>query len=463
MNDTRPPPSALRVLVVDDETNMRRVLEIMLSRQGYKTASASDGEDAFEQLQSGGFDLVISDLRMPRVNGIELLGKLRAAGLEVPLIIITAQGSIESAVEAMRLGACDYLLRPFDIEALDLAIKRVFRVSDVLRDNEYLRAQEDRVWQGLVGNSAALRKVREQVAQVAPTRASVFLSGATGTGKEVVARAIHRASPRHEALFVPINCAAIPAEMLESELFGHAKGAFTGAVRERVGKFELASGGTIFLDEISEMPMLLQTKLLRVLQEGVVERLGSNRSLKLDLRIIAATNRPPSEALRDQRLREDLYYRLNVFALALPPLRERIEDLPALVEHFARAHLGPGRTPPPLSAAALAPLQTYSWPGNVRELYETPGRALILSRGAALSPEHFPIDARPVAATAAAYNAPGDLRLDPAVEALETRLIREALRATDNNKAKAAQLLQISERSIWYKLKKYGLGSEPGP
>jgi two-component system response regulator AtoC len=450
---------SLRILVVDDEANMRRVLEIMLSRRGHKTVSAGDGQAAFELLREGGFDLVISDLRMPIVNGIELLAKLRDAGIGVPLIMITAQGSIESAVEAMRLGACDYLLRPFDVEALDLSINRVLRVQGVLDHNQYLREQDDRVWQGLVGTSPAILKLREQIQQVAPTRATVLLSGETGSGKEVVARAIHRASPRRDELFVAINCAAIPAEMLESELFGHEKGAFTGALRERIGKFELANRGTLFLDEITEMPMALQTKLLRVLQESEVERLGGNQGIKLDLRVIAATNRLPRQAVEQQKLREDLYYRLNVFSLQLPPLRDRLDDLPALVAHFIRQQVGDAAVVPEFSDEALAHLHAYAWPGNVRELANLVERALILSGGRRLQAAHFPIESPSAAASPPSANEGdiGELDLEAAVEKLETRLIRSALDASGDNKAKAAQLLRISERSIWYKIKKYGL------
>lgn len=453
-----------RVLVVDDEANMRRVLEIMLARRGFKSDSAANGREAFEFLREQSVDLVISDLRMPEMNGIELLKQLRASGNEVPLIMITAQGTIESAVEAMRLGACDYLLRPFDVDTLDLAIGRVFAVQDMLQRNGFLRGEVDRNWHGLIGDSKAMRNIRTQIAQVAPTRASVLLTGETGTGKEVVARAIHKASDRHDRLFVPINCAAIPADILESELFGHEKGAFTGAVRERIGKFELAQGGTIFLDEITEMPVALQSKLLRVLQEGVVERVGGNRSIKLDLRVIAASNRAPRQAVQDGRLREDLYYRLNVFAIDLPPLRERREDLPALIEHFVAESAGAQRPQPTITEAALEYLRLYHWPGNVRELGNMVERGLILSGGRTLDLAHFPQDGDGAAPAVVASDAEAaaDLRLDPAVAALESRMLAEALRRSGGNKTRAAQLLQISERSIFYKLKKYNLGNDAG-
>ena len=457
--------TARQILVVDDEPNMRRVLEIMLARRGHRTLSAGDGTEALAMIEREPVDLVISDLRMPGLNGIELLRRLRADGRDVPLIMITAQGTIETAVEAMRLGACDYLLRPFDVETLDLAMSRVFAQREVFQRADYLRGEVARRWKGLVGDSAAMQRVRQQIAQVGPTRASVLLTGETGTGKEVVARAIHEASDRHEQLFVAINCAAIPADILESELFGHEKGAFTGAIRERVGKFELANGGTIFLDEITEMPIALQSKLLRVLQESRVERVGGNRSLELDLRVIAATNRAPRQALSDGRLREDLYYRLNVFTLALPPLRERLDDLPALITHFAAQA---GSAPRPLIAPqALDYLRLYHWPGNVRELGNMVERALILSGGAMLDVVHFPQEDAPVGTTAAA---PGvDARpdagaegMDAAVAALESRMISDALTRAGGNKTRAAQLLKISERSIFYKIRKYGLRGESG-
>ena len=447
------------VLVVDDETNMRRVLEIMLQRMGYRTDSVENGVAALEFLDTRDTDLVISDLKMPVLGGLGLLEKLRAGGNDVPVIVITAHGTVESAVEAMKLGAFDYLLRPFDVDALNLAIRRVFAAGEVLRQNQFLREELDRGWGGLIGSSEPMRQVYEQIKQVAPTRTGVMILGETGTGKELVARAIHRESERSDRLFVPINCAAIPADMMEAELFGFDKGAFTGAVRDRVGKFELANGGTIFLDEITEMPIALQSKLLRVLQEQTVERLGSNRTLELDLRVIAATNRRPLDAVRDQRLREDLYYRLNVFAIELPPLREHPHDISLLVEHFVAEHGGRRAR---LTPRALDHLQRYAWPGNIRELSNMIERALVLTRGDTLDVEHFPLAASTTAnpvTSASSPSTPPDLSLglEHAVEALESRRIRSALEQTEGNKTKASALLGISERSMWYKLKKYGL------
>ncbi|WP_448509944.1 sigma-54-dependent transcriptional regulator [Immundisolibacter sp.] len=452
--------NAHNVLIVDDEASMRRVLEIMLTRMGYQTRAAADGVEALQLAQERSFDLVISDLRMPGMDGIELLRQLREAGLTLPVIMMTAHGSIESAIEAMRLGACDYLLRPFDVETLELAIRRVLVHDDLLRRNAFLTERMQAGSAGFLGDSAAARAVRQQIRQVAPTAATVLITGQTGTGKEVVASAIHHSSPRHDALFVPINCAAIPADILESELFGHTRGAFTGAVKDRVGKFELADGGTLFLDEITEMPAALQAKLLRVLQEGSIERLGSNRTIALDLRVIAATNRDPAQALRDGRLREDLYYRLNVFAINLPPLCERRDDIELLARHFIRELAGNAR-PVPLTGAAVACLRDYDWPGNVRELRNLVERALVLSGGHALDIRHFPLAKRasePASAPAPASDTQIiDLDLDRAVAEVEARYLREALRRSDNNKTRAATLLNVSERTVWNKLKKFRL------
>ncbi|GAA0740221.1 sigma-54 dependent transcriptional regulator [Ideonella azotifigens] len=440
------------VLIVDDEAHMRRVLEIMLRQLGHRALVAVDGRQALELLEHEHVDLILTDLRMPVLDGIGLLEEMTARQLSVPTIVMTAQGSIETAVKALKLGAHDYLLRPVDLDVLELAMQRVLSREKLRVQHDFLREQAGRPVSGFFGRSAAMASVFEQIRQVGPTRASVLITGETGTGKEVAAHAIHQASDRAGELFVAVNCAALPADMVEAELFGYEKGSFTGAAKDRVGKFELSSRGTIFLDEITEMPIALQSKLLRVLQEGRVERLGSNHSMALDLRVIAACNRDPREAIRAGRLREDLYYRLNVFSLALPPLRERTEDIEGLVGHLAARQGRRIRVSP----EALACLQGYAWPGNVRELDNVVQRALVLGRGEQLEVQHLPADLTRRTAAAAPPTADEPLAetldLRSAVEALEQRLIARALLATHDNKRQAAAKLGISERALWYKL-----------
>lgn len=447
------------VLVVDDEPHMRRVLEIMLVKAGHVVFSAENGIDALAILNDRQIDLVITDVRMPGMSGLELLASLRASGNNVPVIVITAHGSVESAVEAMKFGASDYIQRPFDIDALELIIARLLNEVEVIRQNIFLREELNRGWDTFIGVSTAMQDVYAQIRQVAPSRVSVLISGETGTGKELAARAIHHASERADKLFVPINCAAIPSDMLEAELFGYEKGAFTGAAKDRTGKFELANGGTVFLDEITEMPPGLQVKLLRFLQDNRLDRLGSNRQIQLDIRVIAATNRNPRKAISDGLLREDLFYRLNVFPINLPPLRDRKEDIHDLAQHFIAKHSA--RAKDAITDAIVNKLQAYDWPGNVRELENMVERALILAGHASLKAEHFPIDVAvnltprdtlPEAACAApVVTGP----LVQAVETYEAKLISQALAQVQGNKPKAAALLEISERTLWYKMKKY--------
>jgi two-component system response regulator AtoC len=448
-----------QILVVDDEPKMRRVLEIMLQKMGHRVLGAGNGVEALALFQANSVDLVITDLRMPEMDGIELLAALRAQASDVPVMVITAHGTIETAVAAMKHGACDYILRPFDIDVVELAVGRVLNGAAVAQQNAFLREEIDRGWDAFVGTSQPMRAVYELIQRVGPSKASVLITGETGTGKELAARAVHNASPRRAKLFVPINCAAIPADILESELFGYEKGAFTGAVKARVGKFELADGGTIFLDELTEMPLPLQAKLLRVLQENTIERLGGNRVIELDLRVIAATNRDPLASVREGALREDLYYRVNVFSVELPPLRARTEDIAGLVEHFIVKH-GHSTADTHLTPPALERLRDYDWPGNVRELENMVERALILSGGGSLDESHFLLnpraaESRPKLAAPVAEGQKAPPPLNQAVEDLEAQLIDAALAQTDGNKAKAAALLDISERTLWYKLKKY--------
>lgn len=445
------------ILIVDDEAKMRRVLEIMLEKMGHRVLGAADGESALEQFGRHAVDLVIADLRMQGMDGIALLGKLRSLDSEVPVIVITAHGTIDTAVAAMKHGASDYILRPFDIEVLERAIDRALGGIAIARQNAFLRDELDRGFGAFVGDSAAMRQVYELIRRVGPSKAPVFITGETGTGKELAARAVHHSSSRREGLFVPINCAAIPAEMLESELFGYVRGAFTGAAKDRMGKFELADGGTVFLDELTEMPVALQAKLLRVLQSSRIERLGSNRTIDLDIRLIAATNRNPAEAIGSGKLREDLYYRISVVTLHLPALRDHSEDIPALIEHFIRKHAG-RRVRFRLGENVLERLTTYAWPGNVRELENMIERALILCGDGPLEEHHLifqPGAGHGVSTPALPATEPlAPVPLNRAVEELEARLIESALEHTGGNKAKAAAMLDISERTLWYKLKK---------
>lgn len=441
------------ILAVDDEPSMLRLLEISLRQAGYQALTAKDGREALELIRTHNVDCVVTDLHMPRMDGLQLLKEIRQTDIELPVIIVTAQGEIKSAIDAMKNGASDYILRPFDLEELELAIKRALSFSRLVVENQFLR-DEKSVDIGMVGHSPVMQQLQQTIRQVAPEKATVLVAGETGTGKELVARAIHAGSPRSSGLFVAVNCAAIPHEMLESELFGHEKGAFTGAIKERIGKFELADGGTLFLDEITEMPMQLQAKLLRALQENVIERVGGNHPISVDIRVIAATNRNPRDAIKEAKLREDLYYRLNVFRIDLPALKERKTDIEALAKHFlAKRHVD-------ISSAAVNALIHYDWPGNVRELENVLERAAIISGNQTIFPQHLPaemVSENHLAATASAVGetASNALALPNAIESLERRLIAEALVVTQGNKSRAAKLLEISERSLWYKLSQY--------
>lgn len=442
-----------RILAVDDEPNMRRLLEISLRQAGYVALSAANGKDALALMKAEQIDLIVSDLHMPGMSGIELLKQIRDDNETVPFIIVTAQGEISTAVDAMKLGASDYILRPFDLEVLEVAISKALNIQRLELENTYLKSSAQPEVQGLIGESASMQSLKQLIAQVGPEKATVLIAGETGTGKELVAKAVHQSSLRKNGLFVAVNCAAIPADMLESELFGYEKGAFTGAVKTRVGKFELADKGTLFLDEITEMPINLQAKLLRALQEGVIEKLGSNKQIQLDTRIVAATNRDALEAVKEGKLREDLYYRLNVFQLNVPALRERKGDV-RLLSHYFMA-----KREKQISDTAMLQLEHYDWPGNVRELENVLERAAILSGQSMIEPQHLPND---MVGIDVSLIVDSDIQQDnfsiPAhTQRLEKKLIAEAIANCNGNKAKAAKLLEISERSLWYKLDQYQL------
>ena len=448
-----------KALVVDDERKMRRILQMVLERIGIDAVAAETGVEALDRFDAEKIDLVLTDLKMPGMSGIELLSELRSRDGDLPVIVLTAFGTVQTAVDAMKAGAFDYVLKPFDLDAIEITIRKALDVTRYRTENRYLREREERApaFENLVGASAAMQQVYELVRRIGPTRSTVLITGETGTGKELVARAIHTQSPRRERLFVPINCAAIPGELLESELFGHARGAFTGAHTDHAGKFEVAHGGTLFLDEIGDMPATLQAKLLRVLQEGVIERVGSNKPITLDVRVVSSTHRDLQARIADGSFREDLYYRLNVFNIDLPPLRDRREDIGRLAAFFLGRFCGElGRTPPGLTAEAVGLLEGYPWPGNVRELQNVMERAAVLAG----DPEVDAAFLRELGLTSAEPASPPDaetLALEPAVEQFERKHILRALAAADDNKSQAARLLGVSERTLWYKLKRYGL------
>jgi two-component system, NtrC family, response regulator AtoC len=444
-----------RILVVDDEQRMRRVLQILIEKIGLESSAAEGGEQALAIVRTEQIDLVLSDLKMAPMDGLTLLRELRAIDPEVPVIILTAFGTISTAIEAMKLGAFDFVLKPFDRAALEIVIRKALDVSRYQLENRFYREQSSRgaAIANIVGDSPAMQPVYDLIRQVGPTKSAVLITGETGTGKELVARAIHDLSPRAAKLFVPLNCTAIPADLLESELFGHARGAFTGAHAERVGKFKMADEGTLFLDEVGDMANPLQAKLLRVLQEGVIEPVGSNRRVAVDVRIVSSTNRDLRKAIRDGTFREDLFYRLNVFHLQLPPLRERREDIGDLANAFL-AQFSKELGKPPLRVAdeALRALERYGWPGNVRELRNVMERAAVLAAPGEI-PQSLVRSLLPEEVRAG----PLDLNLDRAVAETERKVILHALMETKDNKTAAASLLGIGERTLWTKLKKHGL------
>ncbi|MEB2285248.1 MAG: sigma-54 dependent transcriptional regulator [Myxococcales bacterium] len=449
-----------RVLVVDDERKMRRVLQMLLEQMGLESTAAESGEEALVLFRQEKFDLVMTDLRMPGMGGMAWIEHLRQLDAEVPVIVLTAYGTVQTAVEAMKHGAFDFILKPFDLDAVEIVIRNALDLTRYRTENRYLRERYDvpAAFENLVGASPAMQRIFDLVQRIAPTRSAVLITGETGTGKELVARAIHNRSPRAAKLFVPLNCAAIPGELLESELFGHARGAFTGAQAARVGKFEIADGGTLFLDEIGDMPYPLQAKLLRVLQEGIIEPVGSNRRMPVDVRVVSSSNRDLTAGIRAGTFREDLYYRLNVFLVEMPPLRARRNDLRPLFESFLRrfaAELGKGNLR--LTADAFQVLEGYDWPGNVRELQNFVERAVVLSTRSEIDGDFVRSLLPATAAPAAEEPALDEGGLEGAVAQLERKLILRALSESSDNKAEAARRLGVSERTLWYKLKKHRL------
>ncbi len=453
-----------RLLVVDDEETQRLMLRNILGRAGYDVETAGEGREALDALDRAAFDLVLTDQRMPRFDGLKLLEAVRRGHPHLPVVLMTAYGSVSTAVEAMKRGAVDYLTKPFEGEELLLVVDKALRQRRLEDEVATLRGQLQERYKldNILGASPPMQEVFSIVERVSDTDVPVLITGESGTGKELVARAIHQRSGRSSGPFVALNCAAVPETLLESEFFGHERGAFTGAVKPHAGRFEQADGGTLFLDEIGAMRTDLQAKLLRALQEQEVQRLGSTAPRKVDVRILAATCEDLEAAIRRKAFREDLYYRLSVVPVALPPLRDRGEDLPILVDHFLQRSAGRfGRAPVRVSAEVMERLRRHSWPGNVRELENCIERMVVLGRGDALTVEDLPPALRgsrgPDDAELAEFDLPADgVRLPD----LEKHLIRLALRRTRGALAPAAKLLGISYKTLQYRIGKHGLDRE---
>ena len=441
-------PAGLRVLVVDDQDSVRELLTAVLTEDGLDVDTAPDGKTAIRKVGEGFHDLVLMDIRMPGLDGVEALREIKAVSPGTAVIMMTAYASVETAVSTMKLGAFDYVTKPIDIDEVRAAIGRFTERPDEPEPGEAtLEAGED-----VIGASRVWRETLETAHRAAESDATVLLLGESGTGKEVLAHEIHRASPRNSMPFVAVNCSAIPEGLLESELFGHEKGAFTGAVRQKRGRFELADGGTIFLDEIGDMSEGLQAKLLRFLQDRTFERVGGTRSTTVDVRVVAATNRDLERDIRDGRFREDLFFRLNVVSITVPPLRERMDDIPPLVDHFLRAHAPKRSKPKKMSPKAMRTVMSYDWPGNVRELENAVQRAVVLSRGETIFPEHLPARVR-----AAGGDEDGGTPDGRTMREVERDAIIRTLTETDGNRTHAAKILGISRRTLQNKIKEYDI------
>ncbi|MGQ9630493.1 MAG: sigma-54-dependent transcriptional regulator [bacterium] len=451
-----------KILVVDDSETIRKGIGLSLEMVGHEVTTASDGAQALEILRKNRYDLVITDLKMPEIDGMELLRRIKEEGIDASAIVITAYGTIEGAVEAMKLGAEDFITKPLSMDELELKVRRTLEDRNLRNENERLREENLSLrreagmatMEGMVGRSPEMKELYELIEKVAQSKSSVLIRGESGTGKELVARAIHARSPRRDMPFVTVNCVALPENLLESELFGHERGAFTGAIKRKLGKFEIADGGTVFLDEVGDTPPSIQAKLLRVLQDRSFERVGGNETISVDVRVIAATNKNLERAVERGEFRDDLYFRLNVIPIIVPPLRERREDIPLLVRHFLDKYAKEiKKLPLSIEEDALEALTKYDWPGNVRELENCIERLVVLGTPPSISLKDLPPDLR---RKEDRKFAPGERSLDLIVEDVERRLIEEAMERARNVVSEAAKILGINRTTLQYKLKKYG-------
>ena len=442
-----------KIMVVDDEESIRLMLRRVLSSSQYEVHEAANGIEALNSIKKEEYSAILLDLRMPHMNGLQVIEKMKEMDIKTPIIMMSAYGTVPEAVEAMKLGAMDYLVKPFDIDELKMTLERIIQQDEIKNENQYFREEEERRFnfKEIVGQSSAMKNVLEMVKKVAPLPTTVMITGESGTGKELIARALHMNSPRREKPFVVANCVAFSPGILESELFGHEKGAFTGANSRRIGRFEVAHGGTVFLDEIGEVNIATQAKLLRVVQEKEFERVGSSASIKVEVRLIAATNKDLEKEIKEGRFREDLFYRLNVFHIDIPPLRERKEDIPRLIEHFIKKYNQIlNKRISAISSEGLSLLIDYSFPGNVRELENIIERAMIMCDSDIIEKELlFFLEQKNVSP-----------RLGTLKE-MEREMIKKGLIAYKGNRTKTAQHLGISRRNLILKLKEYKIDIKP--
>jgi len=451
------------ILIVDDEKNYPLILSSVLEDEGFETLTANSGQAALEILKASDVDLVLTDMKMSVMNGIQLLEKIKDKDPDLPVIMMTAHGTVEKAVEAMQKGAYNYVLKPFDNERLILFVNKANAMYRVIKENRRLRHDiESRYsFENIIGKSKKMQDVFEMIRKVAPVTANVLIEGKSGTGKELVAKAIHFNSPRHDKPFIAVNCSALAENLLESELFGHEKGAFTGAVSMNKGRFEVADGGTLFLDEIGELSQSLQVKLLRVLQDKIVERVGGSRPISVNIRLIVATNKTLKEEVGQGRFREDLFYRINVMHISLPPLSERQEDIRLLVDHFIEKYANERKSAPPVTGVEQEVdrlLIEYGWPGNVRELENVIERAMILCTGNTISTNDLPKDFKEnINDTKFLDGIPDGAKLDETIALIEKKMIKRALNLTNHVQSNAADLLGIGKSGLNKKIKKYGL------
>jgi two-component system response regulator AtoC len=450
-----------RILIVDDEENFRHMLSVILVKEGYEVETASNGEEGIQKALTAPFDQILCDIRMPRMDGLEFLKEIQKTAVDATVIVMSAYGTVDIAIEAMKLGAYDYISKPFKPDEIILTLRKAEEREQLRRENQLLRREvaKEYSFENIVSKNENMQKMFDVIKKVAQYKSTVLITGESGTGKELVARALHYNSERAQNPFVPVNCGAIPENLLESELFGHVKGAFTDAIRTKKGLFEEADGGTLFLDEIGELPGPLQVKLLRVLQEGEIRRIGESKSITVDVRIVVATVKDLTKEVNDGRFREDLFYRLNVLPIHIPPLRERKEDIPLLIHHFInKFNQSMNKNIAGIDHQALEALMNHKWYGNVRELENTIERAVVLTDQENIALENLPIEIQEFKEEFQSEPLPDEeYSIKKASKTLEINLIKKALRKTKGNHTHAAKLLEISHRALLYKIKEYGI------